>query len=64
MLDDIRLFSVEVSQATIEQIYEESARIMCDASALTELRYDSTSSWTKPASGACASTARQSPTSR
>ena len=37
MLDDIRLFSVEVSQATIEQIYEESARIMCDASALTEL---------------------------
>ena len=36
-LDDIRLFSAEVSAATVGEIYQESSRIMCDSSALSEL---------------------------
>ena len=36
-LDDIRLFNVEVSAATVSQIYKESSKIMCDGSALGEL---------------------------
>lgn len=34
---DIRLFSAEVSAATVMQIYHESSQVMCDATALDEL---------------------------
>lgn len=34
---DIRLFSAEVSAATVTQIYHESSQVMCDAGALAEL---------------------------
>jgi hypothetical protein len=37
MIDDIRLFSVEVGLATIGGIYMNSAKVMCDDSALMEL---------------------------
>eukprot|EP01051_Picozoa_sp_SAG22_P022551 SAG22_NODE_5443_length_1013_cov_1.072210_2_plen_191_part_00 len=36
-LDDLRLFNVEVSSATVAQIYKQSSKVMCDASALSGL---------------------------
>jgi hypothetical protein len=36
-LDDIRFFNVEVSQATVDQVYTESTKVMCDSSALSEM---------------------------